>query len=113
MDIFDEIKLKARKKVPIEIQFSQPTFAMELTSSVMNKVEAIYHKADKSQKDVADLKWIVLRNGWCYEDGSPVLTNDKRASLEELPTSFVSQIYNPILKLCDFTEDEIDAIEKN
>jgi len=99
--------------VPIEIEFSRPTFAMELSSAIMNRVEAIYHKPDKTPKDVADLKWIVLRNGWCYEDGTSVLTNDRRPSVEELPSSFIAQIYQPILKLCDFDQEQIETIEKN
>lgn len=109
----DFLKRAAVRKLH-EFQTDAGTVYLRSTNNaVRSKIDSMIAKENKTPKDCSDLRWFALRECMVDESGDPILSVNEKSLYDTWDTSFTEPIFDEILRITRFTDDERDEAKKN
>ena len=91
-------------------------FLREMAQSVYQQVEMLGEKRNAGQEltaaEVAQVKWLVLSDVVCSENGEPLLKPEDKKAFSDFKTSLVESLFLEACVMAAMSEEDRAAFEK-
>lgn len=102
----------SRKLFPFETE-AGTVYIRSMNNALRSRLDSMIAKEGKTAKDCSDLRWFALRECMVDEHGDQILSIDDKQLYDTWDTSFTEPIFDEILRVTRFTDDERNEAKKN